>query len=295
MNILRFLKKCFTNPPTALKSAKLVLRSYYGYFYWTTFPDKPLKYRLPTGGVLLLEPNHAFTKGFWPSCEPYDQDKYVLAMLRNLLKPGDVFIDCGANIGYFSVLAGDLVGVTGKVVAIEANPETYKLLRRNLEVNNINLCFNYALTYENGEVELFVPNKGDIFSSLRQNEYIQGDLMYSCKVLGKTLDDVVNEIQLSKINLIKIDVEGAEIDVIKSAVNVISQFRPPIIVEYGVNTWPVFGSTIQDLFTIIKSYDYSIYKFDLNNSFTELSDSSLITNTYVNLLLAPKEFFKLNP
>lgn len=290
MNIIRFLKKCFTNPPDAIKSAKLVLRSYYGYFYWNTFPDKPMKYHLPTGGVLLLEPNHAFTKGFWPSCEPYDQDKHVFAMLKSILKSGDVFIDCGANVGYFSVLAADLVGNTGKVVAIEANPETYKLLRRNLEANNINSCFNYALTSQNGEIDLFVPNKGDIFSSLRQNEYIQGDLMYSCKVMGKTLGDIINELELSKISLIKIDIEGAEMDVIRSAVNIISKFRPPIIVEYGVNTWSIFGSTIQDLFEIIKSHDYLVYRFDLNDSFTKLSDSSLVTSTYANLLLAPKEF-----
>src|SRR5215467_8450810 len=118
MNIIRFLNKCVTNRPAAWRSAKLVVRSICGQLHWMVRPDAAVRYRIPSGGVLLLERKHSFTHCFWPDVDQYEPD--VRAALLHFLKPGDVFLDCGANIGYFSVLAGHLVGPEGQVIAIEA-------------------------------------------------------------------------------------------------------------------------------------------------------------------------------
>ena len=100
MNVGRFLRKCVTDYPAAVRSAKLVAREYYGRWYWR-LRYEPLAYHLPTGGVLLLEPGHAFTGCFWPDVDRYEPE--VCAFLRRVLKPGATFIDCGANVGYFSI------------------------------------------------------------------------------------------------------------------------------------------------------------------------------------------------
>src|SRR6266446_1618018 len=144
MNPIRFLKKCLFDRSAAWLSAKLVFRSFYGQAYWALRPASPLRYRVPSGGVLLLERGHSFTCCFWPAVDNYEPD--VRAALLRFLKPDDTFLDCGANIGYFSVLAGGVVGSGGRVVAIEANPVTYRLLERNLKVNGWGVAVHCALT-----------------------------------------------------------------------------------------------------------------------------------------------------
>ena len=66
------------------------------------------------------------------------------ALISELLKPGDTFVDVGANIGYFTLLASRLVGATGKVIGIEANPRTFKLLEANVALNH---CANVDLRH----------------------------------------------------------------------------------------------------------------------------------------------------
>ena len=180
MNIIRFLKKCLTDPPAAWSSAKLVSRLYYGKAYWKIYPSAPLRCQLAGGGVLLLEPGHSFTHCFWPAEDQYEPD--VRAALKHFLKPGATFVDCGSNIGYFSVLAGHIVGSQGRVVSIEAIPVTYRLLERNLQANGFGRAVNCALVSAPGEVELFVPRQsqgasegGDVYSSLRKGGIVQGE------------------------------------------------------------------------------------------------------------------------
>ncbi|HIK06680.1 MAG TPA: FkbM family methyltransferase [Trichormus sp. M33_DOE_039] len=235
MNIWRFIKKLFTDQEAAWLSAKLVARSFYGQWYWSLNPNKPLVHRLTEGGSLLLEPGHSFTHCFYPGVDTYEPD--VRSALQYLLKPGNVFIDCGANIGYFSVLANTLVGKTGKVISIEANPITFNLLEKNLKLNNFGMPIHCALTTESKqEVELFVPVEGDVYSSLRKGGLVKGESVQSFKVLGRTLDEIVKELGLSKVDVVKIDIEGGEINVLKSASYVLSSFRPVVIAEYGTNT-----------------------------------------------------------
>jgi Met-10+ like-protein len=165
MNLFRFIRKCLTDPPAAASSAKLVGRGLYGCFWWTLYPITPLAHHLPTGGVLLLEPNHCFTGCFWPDVDHYEPD--VCAFLRDFVKPGFTFIDCGANVGHFSIMAAGLVGGSGVIVAIEANPHTYQLLARNLNKNNVGTSIHCASQRKTGEVELFMPPEGDVYCSLR--------------------------------------------------------------------------------------------------------------------------------
>jgi FkbM family methyltransferase len=285
LNLWRFLKKCATDQPAALRSAKIVARTYYGRWYWRRHAEAPLAYRLPTGGVLLLEPNHSFTNCFWPDVDHYEPD--VRGILGYLLKPGDTFIDCGANVGYFSVQAGALVGEKGTVVSIEANPETFLLLKRNLEANGVGVPLNCALTSQSGEVELFMPNDWDVYSSLRRGGLVQGDAIRSFKVKGRGLDDVVRELGLSSIKLVKVDVEGAELDVLGSATHLLRNLRPYFIVEYGMNTWPSFGVTSADLKKLAAEYDYSLRLFDpFEQRLIEVAEE-VWQSAYVNIVLAP--------
>lgn len=288
MNILRFIKKVFTDPPAAWISTKLVARSFYGQWYWYLNPNKPLVHYLPNGGFLLLEPKHSFTHCFYPGVDQYEPD--VRAALQYFLKLGNVFIDCGANIGYFSVLANSIVGATGKVVSIEANPVTFTLLEANLKANSFGVPVHCALTSASGEVELFMPTEGgDVYSSLRKGGLVVGKSIQSFKVLGRTLDNVVEELSLLRVDVVKIDIEGAELDVLKSANHLLSNFRPIVITEYGTNTWPKFGSTPEDLKILAQLHSYQLRTFDLNNKHLIPVTESTWLSGYANIILVPEE------
>lgn len=287
MNIIRFSKKCMTDQSAAWRSVKLVSREFYGKFYWYLKPNQVLKHHLSTGGVLLLEPKHSFTECFYPGVDQYEPD--IREALPCFLKPGDVFVDCGANIGYFSIIAGHIIGETGKVVAIEANPTTYKLLERNLEENNFGISIHCALNTCAGDVELFMPIAGgDVFSSLKKGGYVKGSVR-SFKVKAKTLDDVIQEEQLNKVDVVKIDIEGAELDVLNSAPYILSTLRPIVITEYGTNTWTKFDATPEKLKELVQKYSYQIKLFDVQSKKLMPISEEVWLSHYKNLFLVPTE------
>jgi FkbM family methyltransferase len=288
MNLGRFLKKCLTNPPAAWSSAKLVARSFYAQWYWSWKPRSPLVHHLSGGGVLLLEPGHSFTYCFYPGVDTYEPD--VSMALKHLLKAGHTFIDCGANVGYFSILAAQLVQEGGTVVSIEANPSTYSLLKRNLSVNGVGIPVHCALTTQKGEVELFMPIEGgDVYSSLHIGGLLQGQAVKTFQVQGRALDEVIEELKLSQINLIKIDVEGAELEVLRSANHLLSHFRPLLIMEYSVKTWSAFGATAKDLEQLLERHSYKSYLYDKENKCLVPTTLKTWQENYVNVVLVPEE------
>jgi FkbM family methyltransferase len=287
VNLLRFLKKCVTDSPAAMRSLRVVARSYYGQLYWSLKPTAPLAYHLPTGGTLLLDNKHAFTGCFWPDVERYEPE--VRSFLQYSLKPGDTFIDCGANVGYFSVQAGALVGKSGTVISIEANPRTFKLLERNLRANGFGIPVQCALTLQAGEVELFMPQDWDVYSSLRAGALVEGRADQSFKVTARTLDDVIKERSLARVDVVKIDIEGGELDVLRSAPELLSTFRPLIITEYGVNTWASFGATHRELKALTRKFKYSLRLFDAQAHQLVPVSEDVWERTFVNVVLIPDE------
>ncbi len=185
-------------------------------------------------------------------------------------------------------MAGALVGSTGKVISIEANPNAYELLERNLRRNNAGTPIQCALTSRTGEVELFMPTEGDVYSSLLKGGLVQGDSVMSFKISGRSLDEVVGKLSLSRVDLVKIDIEGAEIDALSSAANCISKFRPVIIMEYGTNTWPAFGATSNDLKQISQRYGYVLRLFDPRRQTLTAIHDEFWSRPYANLILSPE-------
>lgn len=287
MNLQRFLKKCVTDRPAAARSLRVVARTFYGQLYWSLKPDAPLAYQLPTGGTLLLDHKHAFTGCFWPDVDHYEPD--VRAFLNDALKPGDTFIDCGSNVGYFSVQAGAIVGSSGTVVAIEANPRTYKLLERNLQANAVGIPVQCAVTTQSGEVELYMPSDGDVFSSLSTGGLLKGKTNQSFKVAARTLDDVVRDLALERVDVVKIDIEGGELDALHSGAHLLSTFRPLVVTEYSVITWSGFGATAQELIELASEFNYSLNLFDLETRKLVPVTDEVWEMSYVNLIMVPLE------
>lgn len=141
------------------------------------------------------------------------REKKIVAQLRQHLRPGDCFIDAGANIGFYSVLAAQLVEPTGTVLAIEMMPDTAAMLKKNLRLNQLeNVSIKQvALSDESGQkisvaVDFEKYGQASIITSSIDEDKIQVEVM-SC-----TLDEVTEDVD--SVRLVKMDLEGAEFDAI---------------------------------------------------------------------------------
>jgi FkbM family methyltransferase len=133
------------------------------------------------------------------------------AVVRAVLQPGMTFLDVGANWGYFTLLAAKLVGASGAVVALEPDPRLFPMLTANLARNRFNhvRALPVAAAAQTGILRLAgfdenLDNWGD--SRLVENN----DTMRAFRVETRAVDDLRAELYLRQIDLVKIDVEGAE-------------------------------------------------------------------------------------
>ncbi len=144
-------------------------------------------------------------------------------------KNGDTVIDVGAHIGPYTLKASKWVGSNGKVVAIEAAPDNFDILNRNIQLNKLTnvIALNYAAYSKQDKIKLFLPSKAEELSYTKYNT-IMTERVYNEKkfveIDANTLDYLLQSNGIKhEVNWIKIDVEGAEYEVLKGAKNILSK------------------------------------------------------------------------
>jgi FkbM family methyltransferase len=163
-------------------------------------------------------------------------EEETTAMLQRTLRPGMVFADVGANIGYFSVIAASLVGESGKVISFEPDPENAEFLRKNVALNGYGRIVSIeqsCLADRQGTVTLFrdATNRGN-HSMARANVLRERG---SVEVPCTTLDAYASLHGTKRIDIMKVDTQGAEGAILTGASGVLrSNPDIQIIVEY----WP---------------------------------------------------------
>jgi FkbM family methyltransferase len=152
-------------------------------------------------------------------------DPNVEAFLRARLRLGDIFIDVGANIGYFTLLGAELVGQQGRVVAIEASTFALEQLKENVARNRLEdvvRCVHAAASDCEGMASLYEGHRGNIGSASIVR--VEGGL--SEKVRSAPLEKLLLPGEIEFVRVIKIDVEGAESLVFKGMQPLLSRLRP---------------------------------------------------------------------
>jgi FkbM family methyltransferase len=142
-------------------------------------------------------------------------------------KQGDIVVDVGAHMGKYTIIASKRVGANGKVIAIEAHPGNYEMLNRNIKLNGLTnvTTLNYAVYSKESKIKLYMPGE-------KSNHTIYNTLISSratdeekfVEVNADTLDSLLQQggITHAEVNWIKIDVEGAEFEVLKGAHDIMS-------------------------------------------------------------------------
>jgi FkbM family methyltransferase len=170
--------------------------------------------------------------------------------LPALLRPGGVFLDVGANVGFFTLIAAGLVGASGRVIALEPIPRTFELLRANLDLNGFTQvqAERLALGAAPGTVQLHLPPPEAHRDFLVTKVPVPG--WEPVAVPCATLDEAVARWQLPRIDLLKIDVEGGEPEVIRGGRSALSsglvralvcEFSGPYLAQAGTTAQAIIA------------------------------------------------------
>jgi FkbM family methyltransferase len=186
------------------------------------------------------------------------------------LKTGDTFIDVGANTGYYSLLASRRVGNGGRVVAIEASPRTFMELNNNLNLNRVNnvRALNVAVSDHAGTVALYGgPSSHRGLTTLNPHQ----GLPFECEVPAAPLADLLRPEEIQGARLIKIDIEGAELEVARGMAPLLAQGRADL--EILLETHPFhlakLGKQADDLLQIFQEAGFHGYRIE--NDYSPLS------------------------
>jgi FkbM family methyltransferase len=194
--------------------------------------------------------------------EVYEPD--MVNAMKAILKPGDTFIDVGANIGYISAVGLGLVGPSGSVHSFEPVPEFYARLQRLGDLNpgrafTANQC---ALGERDGEASISVSNVANIgWNTMVPGLMSRETTRESITVPVTTLGAYIRERNLRNITLIKIDTEGFEFPVLKGLLESFHpQSVPPcLLVEVAPSAYALLGTSLDELGTYMKSRGYEAF------------------------------------
>ena len=217
------------------------------------FPRMPIPLRLPGGVWWLVEEgalDHELLHGEY---EPMEM-KFVKKLLRREM----TVVDVGAHHGIYTLLAAKRVSWHGKVVAIEPSPRECKRLEKHLKLNR---CSNVDLIPcaagdEPGEADLYEVNGfNDWFNSLRPP--VTAEPATTVRVPVRRLDDILSELDISRVDFIKLDAEGAELSVLCGAIKLLSRSpRPAMLVEVeDIRTKP-WGYAAREILQFLIRMDY---------------------------------------
>jgi FkbM family methyltransferase len=187
----------------------------------------------------------------------YEPQETVL--LRRLLRKGMTVVDVGASWGYFTLVAAHLVGETGRVLAVEPDPRTFRLLAENLRHNGLRhvRAIPAAAARYAGVLTLhgFRIADGNFGLSRVVDAQIEGDNIFH--VPGIPLDELIGEAGLGKIDFLKMDVEGAEGDALAGLTRAMSSHQIRwLLLELHPAELAERGESIHSIFAELKKYGY---------------------------------------
>jgi FkbM family methyltransferase len=213
----------------------------------------------------------------------------ITRTVSTLLKEGDVFLDVGANVGYFSLLASRIVGETGLVYAVEPVPSTCRELLENLHRNNAGnvVCLSLAASETNGLVRLFLSSKGDLGKTSARSVGGRSVTAACC-----ALDSIVDERRRGRIALVKIDVEGAELSVLHGMRGILTQrAQPYVICEVTDRFLRELGASARELIRFMQSLGFAAFRTPAMGAelWTELPDGDDVERKQFDALFVPTQ------
>lgn len=238
--------------------------------------------------ILVNLSEHIGSKIFWSGS--YSQNE--LAILGSYLAKDDVFIDIGANIGLFTLLAAKKLS-EGQVYSFEPVSTVFENLFNNVSANGFtHRCslFKFGLSDSKSVMKIYLPNQLDDHGTFNEG---MATLFGEKEGWGTeetvsliTLDSFVQQQELKRIDFVKIDIEGAELMALRGARQTLKTFRPKLLLEVNEGTCSRAGYQGLDILKYLKQFGcYSFYLIGKNGKLTPCDEENL--KFWQNLLCLP--------
>jgi FkbM family methyltransferase len=186
--------------------------------------------------------------------------------LKHIIKKESVCIDIGANQGEYTLWLAKLSGVSGKVISFEPLTKMYNQLNINIGLNSgfIDriITVNKGLSDSISQLPIYSVNNDNqhadnegmpsLYPTDTKNTFIEN-------ISLSTLDIELSNMNIQKVDFIKIDVEGAELFVLKGALNTLNKYKPALLIEFNESTFNAAGYTSKDIFDLLKPIGYNFY------------------------------------
>ena len=183
-------------------------------------------------------------------------EEYSTNFIKKIIQNGNIALDIGANIGYYSIMLSRLVGDTGRVLCFEPTNHYRKVLEKNLDINNLKNVEIYQFGLSNKKQELSI-DIGDSSASLHNP--IKKLVKLSEIINLSRLDDVVEELNITKLDFIKIDVDGHEPAFLDGALETIKKYNPIILLEVNHLNYFDAGVYACDFYDYLVSVGFNIF------------------------------------
>jgi len=192
----------------------------------------------------------------------YEPNEFYL--LSQVIRPGMIFVDAGANMGLYTLFVARKIGAHGTVVAIEPSTRECERLLRNVAINslsNVHLLRN-AVSDACSDVDLLIAD--DEWSGHNTLGAFAYDTPLAIKerVRACRLDDIVSREGLSRVDIIKLDIEGAELRALKGASKILERFRPLLLLELADRALRHQGGSSSQIWDFCRQKGYRIFAFD---------------------------------
>ncbi len=188
-------------------------------------------------------------------------------IIMRLLKDGDYFFDIGSNFGWYSIAVCDVVAPKGRVVAFDMVPELMAEFKRNIDLNNANNMItveNIALGDHEGVVDYLYSSDTEM-GNFQPEMLKDGSKEISTSALKHgharmtTLDQYVTERAILRIDCMKIDIDGAEVPLLRGARTTLATLQPAIVIEVSERGQQAQGHTCREIFEELAQHGYSFY------------------------------------
>ncbi len=290
------IKNCQKLPDTKTLRHNILKSSEYLSKNVTDDPEgaKIVRYQLSNGNFIYLNLLDRSVSRF-ALLERYEPQETEI--VRALLEPGCTFIDIGANIGWFTLQAASIIGSKGRIYSFEPRQDIFNLLKMSVEDSHLKFVnvYNNALGSSRGKATLGWHEQSTNLGGSRIAQFSGEEKkgLVTQKVSLIALDDI--DLQ-GKVKLIKIDVEGYELEVMKGAKRVLKSHRPIVLSEVQLNGFysPSGQVSCKDYLDFFENIDYdcfelgqdlkSLPKFNISEFLRDENKKAL-----VNVVFVPKE------
>jgi FkbM family methyltransferase len=178
-------------------------------------------------------------------------------LFNKLVRSGMVVLDVGACVGYYTLIAARLVGVSGRVYAFEPDPTNYELLLKNISLNKYEniIAVQKAVSNETGQANLYLSNKNIGAHSMYFNDRVSS---HTVTVPTITIDDFWQSLNCPTAHLIKMDIEGAEIMALEGMKRLCQQESLKLIIEANSITLSEAGASPDELLSKLEAFGFRV-------------------------------------